>query len=157
MNIITVRGEFVLKSEETVDMAALIENNVEGLRQRSVYALAKQDVDKSGRSLQHGKNRRKYSHEINTVCVHVSAATDGSMYLACKRGDLLQVDRDKHSPDEKLFRATNHNTNSSGLVSKDTLQFLPTLTKPSADVMVQYTERFYFKTTDGCTDTTVVA
>ncbi|XP_028284277.1 unconventional myosin-VIIa-like isoform X2 [Parambassis ranga] len=116
VNIITVRGEFVLKSEEAVDMAALIENNVEGLRQRSVYALAKQDVDKS-------------------------AATDGSMYLACKRGDLLQVERDKHSPDKKLFRATNHNTNGSGLVSKDTLQFLPTLTKPSADVMALLSPR----------------
>lgn len=45
----TVRGEFVLASEEAADMAALIDEHLEGLRQYSVYAMAKQDVSKPGK------------------------------------------------------------------------------------------------------------
>lgn len=57
MSLATVRGEFVLKSGEAADMAALIKENLEGLRQRSVYALAQQDVSKPGKSLRHALYR----------------------------------------------------------------------------------------------------
>uniref|UniRef100_I3KQX6 Myosin VIIBb n=1 Tax=Oreochromis niloticus TaxID=8128 RepID=I3KQX6_ORENI len=52
ISLITITGEYVLKSAEAEKMAALIENNVEGLRQRSVFATAQQDSSKSGKSLQ---------------------------------------------------------------------------------------------------------
>lgn len=48
MTLDTVRGEFVLASVEAADMAALINEHLEGLIQHSVYAMAKQDVSKSG-------------------------------------------------------------------------------------------------------------
>lgn len=44
----TVRGEFVLKGERAADMAALVEEHLEELRGRSVYALAQQDSGKNG-------------------------------------------------------------------------------------------------------------
>lgn len=53
ISLITITGEYVLKSAEAEKMAALIENNVEGLRQRSVFATAQQDSSKSGKSLQY--------------------------------------------------------------------------------------------------------
>uniref|UniRef100_A0A3Q3A3V0 Myosin VIIBb n=1 Tax=Kryptolebias marmoratus TaxID=37003 RepID=A0A3Q3A3V0_KRYMA len=98
------------KCVEADDMTEKMEYNVEGLRQRSEYAVVQQDVSKQ----------------------------DDPMFLICKRGDLLTVDKDKQeSPDEKWIRATNQRTNSSGAVYKANVQFLPTLTKPSDDMMVE--------------------
>ncbi|XP_017275826.1 unconventional myosin-VIIa [Kryptolebias marmoratus] len=108
MSLATIRGDYVLKCVEADDMTEKMEYNVEGLRQRSEYAVVQQDVSKQ----------------------------DDPMFLICKRGDLLTVDKDKQeSPDEKWIRATNQRTNSSGAVYKANVQFLPTLTKPSDDMM----------------------
>lgn len=52
ISLSTITGEYVLKSPEAEKIVTLIENNVEGLRQRSVFATAQQDSSKSGKSLQ---------------------------------------------------------------------------------------------------------
>ncbi|XP_069020490.1 unconventional myosin-VIIa-like [Embiotoca jacksoni] len=106
----TMRGKFVLNCAEAADTAALIETNVEGLRQRSEYALIQHDVSKP----------------------------DNPTFLVCKRGDLLLVDKDaRFSPDERQIRATNQRTSSTGVVYKDSLQFLPTLSRPNDDFLEQ--------------------
>ncbi|KAM4604686.1 unconventional myosin-VIIa-like [Polymixia lowei] len=46
VSLTTVKGVFVLKGVDSVDMAALIEMNLEGLKERSVYAVALHDVNK---------------------------------------------------------------------------------------------------------------
>ncbi|XP_028987944.1 unconventional myosin-VIIa-like [Betta splendens] len=105
----TYRGEYVLKSAEALDMNELIKTNLDGLRERSTFALALQDFNQS----------------------------DEPMFLVCKRGDLLQVDKLYKYPSEKnLVKATNHETGSDGAVNKDMLQFLPTLTMPNDEMMV---------------------
>lgn len=48
VGLTTVRGEFVLKGEKAAGMAALIEEHLEGLRGRSVYTLAQQDISRTG-------------------------------------------------------------------------------------------------------------
>ncbi|KAM8728243.1 unconventional myosin-VIIa-like [Acanthopagrus schlegelii] len=103
----TVRGEFVLASAEAADMAALINEHLEGLRQHSVYAMAKQDVSKS----------------------------EDSTFLVFKRGDLLLVERDEHSTNDNWVRATNQRTSNSGTVDKDAVKFLPTLSRPTEDIL----------------------
>lgn len=108
VRLTTVQGEFVLKSVDALDMAALIEENVEGLRERSEYALVQSDTSKS----------------------------DDDLFLACKRGDLLLVEKDEACPpDQNWIRATNQRTNNTGAVYKDTLQFLPTLSRPNEDML----------------------
>ncbi|XP_005458181.1 unconventional myosin-VIIa [Oreochromis niloticus] len=107
ISLITITGEYVLKSAEAEKMAALIENNVEGLRQRSVFATAQQDSSKS----------------------------DDPLFLVCKRGDLLQVDKEKSAPNESCFIAANKRTGSSGAVYKKILLFLPTLTEPTSEML----------------------
>lgn len=47
VSVATVQGEYFLMSAEAGDMAALIERNLEGLRQRSVYAVAMNDASKT--------------------------------------------------------------------------------------------------------------
>ncbi|XP_031721181.1 unconventional myosin-VIIb-like isoform X1 [Anarrhichthys ocellatus] len=109
LSLTTVKGEYVLKSWDAADMAALIEKNLDGLRQRSVYALAQQDASKP----------------------------DDPMFVVCKRGDLLLVEKDEEcSPDKNLMEVTNQRTGASGVVHRDTVHFLPTLEKPT-DFMLE--------------------
>ena len=75
MSLATVRGDFVLKCDEAVHMAALIEKNLDGLRERSVFALVQQDTNKPGRSLQHLQCSTTDSHKINVVHVFIYAQT----------------------------------------------------------------------------------
>uniref|UniRef100_A0A3B4TMB3 Unconventional myosin-VIIa-like n=1 Tax=Seriola dumerili TaxID=41447 RepID=A0A3B4TMB3_SERDU len=108
VTLATLQGDFVLKCGEAVDMAALIEYNLEGLRQHSVYAVAQQDTSKP----------------------------DDPMFLVCKRGDLLLVEKDEdYSHEESWIKASNQRTGSSGVVYKDTIQFLPTLTRPTEELL----------------------
>eukprot|EP00064_Thunnus_orientalis_P004684 superscaffoldBa00000434_g4696 len=108
VSLATVRGDFVLKCDEAVHMAALIEKNLDGLRERSVFALVQQDTNKP----------------------------DDPMFVVCKRGDLLLVEKDEEcSPDESWLKVTNQRTSSSGAVYKDTVQFLPTLTRPNDETL----------------------
>uniref|UniRef100_A0AAQ4PVW2 Myosin VIIBb n=1 Tax=Gasterosteus aculeatus aculeatus TaxID=481459 RepID=A0AAQ4PVW2_GASAC len=100
--------EFVLTSADAVEMAALIEKNLDGLRRRSVYALAQQDVGKP----------------------------DDPAFLLCKRGDLLLVKDRSGFPDNNVMKVTNQRTGAECAVHKDTVQFLPTLEKPT-DVMLE--------------------
>uniref|UniRef100_A0A3Q1B715 Myosin VIIBb n=1 Tax=Amphiprion ocellaris TaxID=80972 RepID=A0A3Q1B715_AMPOC len=107
MTLTTFRGEFVLRSGEARSMAAVMEENVEGLRQRSVYALAQEAIK-----------------------------SDDPMFLVCKRGDLLLVDKDESSHDRDWIRARNERTGDSGAVYKRMIEYLPTLTKPT-DAMLE--------------------
>uniref|UniRef100_A0A3Q3J003 Myosin VIIBb n=1 Tax=Monopterus albus TaxID=43700 RepID=A0A3Q3J003_MONAL len=103
--------DFVLKAREAAEMAALIETNLEGLRQRSVYALVQQDAN-------------------------------DPRFLICKQGDLLLVEKDgPYSPEENLITATNQRTSSTGSIYKDTVQYLPTLTRPTEEVLVELLSR----------------
>ncbi|KAM6920340.1 unconventional myosin-VIIb-like isoform 1-T1 [Lycodopsis pacificus] len=110
LSLATVKGEYVLKSWDAADMAALIEKNLDGLRQRSVYALAQQDASQP----------------------------DDPMFVVCKRGDLLLVEKDvpSSSSDKNLMEVTNQRTGASGAVRRDTVHFLPTLEKPT-DIMLE--------------------
>ncbi|KAF3858548.1 hypothetical protein F7725_011749 [Dissostichus mawsoni] len=108
VSLATIRGEFVLKSGECAEMAALIEKHLVGLKQRSVYALVRQDVNKP----------------------------DDPMFLVCKRGDLLLAEEDeKDSPERNWFKATNQRTDASGAVYRDRVMFLPTLDKPTDELL----------------------
>ncbi|KAL6104146.1 uncharacterized protein ACO6RY_13928 [Pungitius sinensis] len=108
LSLATVKGEFVLKSADAVELAALIERNLTGLRRRSVYALAQQDAGKP----------------------------DDPAFLVCKRGDLLLVVKDEGSfPDKNLMKVRNQRTGVECAIHKDTVQFLPTLEKPTDDML----------------------
>ncbi|XP_022050985.2 unconventional myosin-VIIb-like [Acanthochromis polyacanthus] len=106
MTLTTSRGEFVLRSGEARNMAAVMEENVEGLRQRSVYALAQEAIK-----------------------------TDDPMFLVCKRGDLLLVEKDESSHERDWIRARNERTGDSGAIYKRMIQYLPTLTKPTDEML----------------------
>lgn len=74
------------------------------------------------------------------LCLSLAHSTEDPRFLGYKRGDLLWVEKDEEesSPDEKWIRATNQRTGNSGAVHRDTVQFLPTLSRPSEEMLVQY-------------------
>lgn len=74
------------------------------------------------------------------ACVSLSLLPSGdSVFLVCKRGDLLLVEKDeKYSLDENLIKATNQRTGTIGVTYKDTVQFLPTLSRPSEEMLVEF-------------------
>ncbi|XP_053186633.1 unconventional myosin-VIIb-like [Scomber japonicus] len=106
VNLATLRGQFVLMCGEADDMIDNIEKNLAGLRERSLFALVQQD------------NK-----------------TDDSTFTPCKRGDLLVVHKDRDYSRETWIKATNQRTMNNGAVYKDTIQFLPTLTRPTDDIL----------------------
>ncbi|XP_008275923.1 unconventional myosin-VIIa-like [Stegastes partitus] len=107
MTLTTVRAEFVLRSVEARDMAALMEENVEGLRKRSVYAL-----------------------------VQEATKPEDKRFLVCKRGDLLLIEKDDEaSPEQDWITAHNQRTDRSGAVYKRTVLFLPTLDRPTNEML----------------------
>lgn len=68
------------------------------------------------------------------------------MFLVCKRGDLLLVEKDEESsPDVNWIRATNQRTSCSGDVYKDSVQFLPTLSRPAEETLVELEFVIFFR------------
>lgn len=51
VSLATLRGQFLLQSVEAGEMADLIQWYLEGLRERSVYAVALQDVNRQGTNM----------------------------------------------------------------------------------------------------------
>uniref|UniRef100_A0A4W6BYZ4 Myosin VIIBb n=1 Tax=Lates calcarifer TaxID=8187 RepID=A0A4W6BYZ4_LATCA len=98
-------------------------------------------VNWSGIFFMDGREKRllelPYIEMQESLCLFVP--TDDPMFLVCKRGDLLLVEKDEeYSPEETWIKATNQRTSSSGAVYKDTVQFLPTLTRPTEDMLVEF-------------------
>uniref|UniRef100_A0A667Z7P2 Myosin VIIBb n=1 Tax=Myripristis murdjan TaxID=586833 RepID=A0A667Z7P2_9TELE len=109
MSVVTVRGEFDLMCPDAEDLAALVDTNLSGLRERSVYAVALLDASKQ---------------------------TEDPSFLAYKRGDLLVIEKhDDYSPQRSWNRATHDRTGNNGAIYMDTVQFLPTLRSPNDDTL----------------------
>ncbi|CAL8343644.1 unnamed protein product [Merluccius merluccius] len=108
VKLTTFKEEFMLRCGEAEEAAQMIQNNLEGLRQRSQYAVAMQDLGKQ----------------------------DDPGILVCKRGDLLVVQKDRDfSATRRWNVATNDITGSIGNVQMNNIQFLSTLSKPSEAIL----------------------
>ncbi|XP_061492399.1 unconventional myosin-VIIb isoform X2 [Rhineura floridana] len=121
--ITTLRAEeFVLTSVNSVVIAELVVMFLEGLKERSQYAVAMQE------------NKQQ----------------DDSTILAFKKGDLLILTQDRgleksrgrmHTHNNRLgesqgwIHAQNERTDKSGLVSRDVIYVIPTVTKPSSQIL----------------------
>lgn len=107
VTLLTYRGQFVLKTAEAEDMTALIQKNLDGLRDLSDFALVNIDNSKP----------------------------EDPTHLVCKRGDVLQIRKNERSRLDHMFIATSLRTSETGAVYKSILQFLPTLTMPSPEAL----------------------
>uniref|UniRef100_A0A8C4X8N6 Myosin VIIB n=1 Tax=Erpetoichthys calabaricus TaxID=27687 RepID=A0A8C4X8N6_ERPCA len=105
----TLRGEeFVLTSANAADISELVVMFLEGLKKRSEYAVALQE---SGKQVD-------------------------STFLNYKKGDLIVLLKDENfASDRGWIKGQNERTGQSGAVSYDAIFILPTLTRPSNEVL----------------------
>uniref|UniRef100_A0A670IGV0 Myosin VIIB n=1 Tax=Podarcis muralis TaxID=64176 RepID=A0A670IGV0_PODMU len=105
----TLRAEeFVLTSANSVVIAELVVMFLQGLKERSQYAVAMQE------------NKQQ----------------DDSTILAFKKGDLLILAKDRGlEKSQGWIYAQNERTGKSGLVSQDAIYVIPTVTKPSSQLL----------------------
>ncbi|XP_062337712.1 unconventional myosin-VIIb [Osmerus eperlanus] len=108
LSLDTMQGLYLLRCALAGEMAELIQVYLEGLKERSVYAVALQDINR----------------------------LDDPTFLSCKRGDLLVIVKDgEYSPERGWIKATNEFTANTGAIATDAIQVLPTLSKPSEDTL----------------------
>ncbi|CAL8273247.1 unnamed protein product [Arctogadus glacialis] len=106
--LLTLRGDFTLSGAMTEDLAALVLVFLAGLRERSQYAVALRDA----------------------------SSPDDATLLSFKKGELLELLKDKEfSPERGWVKARNDRTGKSGAVPAEALLILPTLSKPTNQVM----------------------
>ncbi|XP_022527923.2 unconventional myosin-VIIb [Astyanax mexicanus] len=104
----TLRGEYKLKAVKAHSMVELITIFLEGLKERSVYAVTMQDITRQ----------------------------DDATYLSCKKGDLLCIINDgEYSKDGGWIKGQNERTGQSGAVSTDAIMILPTMSRPSDEIL----------------------
>ncbi|KAG9341588.1 hypothetical protein JZ751_019103 [Albula glossodonta] len=104
----TLKGDFTLKALMAGGIAELLHMFLGGLRERSEYAVALQEANKQ----------------------------DDPTFLSFKKGELILVIKDDdYSPNRGWIKGKNDRTGQTGAVSMDAILILPTLTKPTNEVL----------------------
>ncbi|KAM3850264.1 unconventional myosin-VIIb [Diretmus argenteus] len=106
--LLTLKGDFTLSGTMVEDLAELIHMFLSGLRERSHYAVALKEVTKQ----------------------------DDPTFLSFKKGELIVIIKDgEFSLESGWINGRNERTGRTGAVSTDVILVLPTLSKPTNQVM----------------------
>ncbi|KAG9494320.1 hypothetical protein GDO78_001923 [Eleutherodactylus coqui] len=118
----TLRGEqFVLTSQNSEEIAKLLLHFLDGLKERSLYAVALED---SSRPLTDPLDSKK------------KTLTDEPDLLSFRNGDLLFLNRSPELQNGPNWtNAQNERTGNSGVVPLDAIYIVPALTKPSSEML----------------------
>ncbi|XP_036376709.1 unconventional myosin-VIIa [Megalops cyprinoides] len=104
----TLKGDFTLNAAMAGDIAELMHMFLGGLRERSQYAVALQEANRQ----------------------------DDPTFLSFKKGELILIIKDdEFSPERGWMKGKNDRTGHTGAVSTDAILVLPTLTKPTNEVL----------------------
>uniref|UniRef100_W5U6H9 Unconventional myosin-VIIa n=1 Tax=Ictalurus punctatus TaxID=7998 RepID=W5U6H9_ICTPU len=108
VHLSTLRGDYKMVAVDAHSMVELLSMFLDGLKERSVYAVAVQDCSRQ----------------------------DDATFLSCKKGDLINIIKDgQYAPEGGWINGRNDRTGQSGAVSTDTIMILPTLSRPSDDIL----------------------
>ncbi|XP_072547051.1 unconventional myosin-VIIb [Salminus brasiliensis] len=105
----TLKGDqYKLKAANAHSMVELISMFLTGLKKRSVYAVTTQDIIRP----------------------------DDTTLLSCRKGDLVCISKDgENFEEEGWIQGQNERTGQNGAISTDTLMVLPTLSRPSDEIL----------------------
>ncbi|KAL4000027.1 myosin heavy chain 1/2/3/4/8/13/7B/15 [Sarotherodon galilaeus] len=108
VSLVTLKGDFTLSGPSAADMAELITMFVSGLTERSQYAVALKEAEKQ----------------------------EDATFLSFKKGELIMLIKDNDfSQDHGWVKGQNDRTKQTGAVPLDAITILPTLSKPTNEVM----------------------
>ncbi|KAM6963110.1 unconventional myosin-VIIb [Aplochiton taeniatus] len=106
--LMTLKGDFTLHAPMAGDMAELVHMFLDGLRKRSEYAVALQEVSRK----------------------------DDPTFLNFKKGELIIIIKDNDfSPERGWIKGRNERTGQTGAVPPEAILILPTLSKPTNEAM----------------------
>ncbi|KAM9849184.1 unconventional myosin-VIIb [Aulostomus maculatus] len=106
--LLTLKGDFTLSGSTAEDMAELVTMFLSGLTERSQYAVALREVDRQ----------------------------DDVTFLRFKKGELIIIIKDhEFSQHHGWIMGQNERTEQKGAVPSDAILILPTLSKPTKEVM----------------------
>lgn len=104
----TPKGMYELKIVKGKELVDLVNMFISGLKERSLYAVAIQDLSRQ----------------------------EDPTLLSYRRGDVLYIIRDgEYSLEEGWIKARNERTSQTGAVSLDAIQILPMLTRPTEETL----------------------
>lgn len=107
VSLLTLKGDFTLSGSAAADMAELITMFLSGLTERSQYAVTLREVTQ-----------------------------DDPTLLSFKKGELIMIVKDDDFPLQRgWMKGLNESTKKTGAVPTDDILILPTLSKPSKEVM----------------------
>ncbi|XP_041647355.1 unconventional myosin-VIIa [Cheilinus undulatus] len=107
VSLITLKGDFTLSGSAAADMAELITMFLSGLTERSQYAVTLREVTQ-----------------------------DDPTLLSFRKGELIMIVKDDDFPLQRgWMKGLNESTKKTGAVPTDDILILPTLSKPSNEVM----------------------
>ncbi|XP_041913733.1 unconventional myosin-VIIb isoform X1 [Alosa sapidissima] len=106
--LLTLKGDFMLNSISAADIADVVTMFLGGLRERSQYAVTLQESGKQ----------------------------EDPTFLTFKKGELiLLIKDDEYSPERGWFKGKNDRTGQIGALPSDAILVLPTLTKPTNEII----------------------
>uniref|UniRef100_I3KT62 Si:ch73-194h10.2 n=1 Tax=Oreochromis niloticus TaxID=8128 RepID=I3KT62_ORENI len=109
VSLVTLKGDFTLSGPSAADMAELITMFVSGLTERSQYAVALKEAEKQD-----------------------------ATFLSFKKGELIMLIKDNDfSQDHGWVKGQNDRTKQTGAVPLDAITILPTLSKPTKEVIAR--------------------
>ncbi|XP_062411317.1 unconventional myosin-VIIb [Sardina pilchardus] len=106
--LLTLKGDFMLNAINAADIAEVVTMFLGGLRERSQYAVTLQE----------------------------SVKQEDTTFLSFKKGELiLLIKDDEFSPERGWYKGKNDKTGQIGAVPSDAILVLPTLTKPTNEII----------------------
>eukprot|EP00064_Thunnus_orientalis_P003654 superscaffoldBa00000309_g3665 len=114
--LLTLKGDFTLSGSTVEDMAELVTMFLSGLTERSQYAVSLKEADKQDSDLRY--------------------FTDDPTFLSFKKGELIIIIKDEELSQERgWIKGQNERTKQTGAVPTEAILILPTLSKPTKEVM----------------------
>lgn len=108
VSLLTLKGDFTLSASTADDMAELVTMFLSGLTERSQYAVALKEGD----------------------------TQDDPTFLRFKKGELILIIKDNEFSHQRgWIKGQNTSTGKTGAVPTDAILIIPTLTKPTSEVM----------------------
>ncbi|KAJ0065199.1 hypothetical protein NL108_006548 [Boleophthalmus pectinirostris] len=108
VSLVTLKGDFTLSGSRVDDMAELVTMFLSGLTERSQYAVALRDGD----------------------------STDDPTFLRFKKGELIIILKDNEFSQQRgWIKGENASSGKTGAVPLEAILVLPTLTKPTSEIM----------------------
>lgn len=138
VSLLTLKGDFTLTGGTAEDMAELITMLLSGLTERSRYAVTLKEAERRGQTTDFPFIHWIVPYFFNALLIYaIRSSTDDPTFLSFKKGELILIIKDDEFSQERgWIKGENERTRQIGAAPTDAILILPTLSKPTAEVMV---------------------